>query len=126
MPLWRLLPIASAVMAAASYAAPMARSATGGSEPEVRSVPVPAYNDGDTMSLRIGGSVFENNHANEGGGAIFFVSDDRSGTMAIRQSVLEHNRNDGFQTAGLAGIFSWAPGVRPSAAQSCGSPRILG
>jgi hypothetical protein len=63
------------------------------------------YNDGDRMSLSIGGSEFEGNHANEGGGAIFFVSDDRSGTMAITHSTLESNRNDRFQTAGLPGIF---------------------
>lgn len=63
------------------------------------------YNDGDQMSLSIGGSLFENNHANEGGGAIFFVSDDRTGTMSIRQSTLADNPNKGFQTAGLAGIF---------------------
>ena len=63
------------------------------------------YNDGDSMTLRVAGSLLRGNHANEGGGAIFFVSDDRSGTMSIRQSTLERNRNDGFQTAGLPGIF---------------------
>ena len=63
------------------------------------------YNDGDQMTLVVEGSVFVDNHANEGGGAIFFVSDDRSGTMTIRHSTLERNRNDGFQTAGLPGIF---------------------
>jgi hypothetical protein len=63
------------------------------------------YNDGDRMSLSIGGSEFESNHANEGGGAIFFVSDDRSGTMGITHSTLESNRNDRFHTAGLPGIF---------------------
>jgi predicted outer membrane repeat protein len=63
------------------------------------------YNDGDQMSLSIGGTLFASNHANEGGGAIFFVSDDRSGTMAIRHSTLERNHNDRFQTAGLPGIF---------------------
>jgi predicted outer membrane repeat protein len=63
------------------------------------------YNDGDRMILSIGGSLFLNNRANEGGGAIFFVSDDRTGTMAIRDSTLERNRSDRFQTAGLPGIF---------------------
>jgi hypothetical protein len=63
------------------------------------------YNDGDQMTLSIGGSVFVDNRANEGGGAIFFVSDDRSGTMAIADSTLERNQNAGFQTAGLPGIF---------------------
>jgi hypothetical protein len=63
------------------------------------------YNDGDRMSLSIGGSLFVGNHASEGGGAIFFVSDDRTGTMAITDSAIERNRNDRFQTAGLPGIF---------------------
>jgi hypothetical protein len=63
------------------------------------------YNDGDRMALSIGGSLFEGNHANEGAGAIFFVSNDRSGTMAIRHSTLERNRSDRFQTAGLPGVF---------------------
>jgi len=63
------------------------------------------YNDGDQMTLSIAGSLFVNNHANEGGGAIFFVSDDRTGTMAITDSTLEHNHNTGFQTAGLPGIY---------------------
>jgi predicted outer membrane repeat protein len=63
------------------------------------------YNDGDRMVLRIGGSVFSGNRANEGGGAIFFVSDNRSGTMSITDSTLVNNPNAGFQTAGLPGIF---------------------
>ncbi|MGZ4288212.1 MAG: hypothetical protein ACXVW5_28950 [Solirubrobacteraceae bacterium] len=63
------------------------------------------YNDGDRMTLSIGGSVFTGNHANEGGGAIFFVSNDRTGTMAIRYSTLEGNPNDRFQTPGLPGIY---------------------
>jgi hypothetical protein len=63
------------------------------------------YNDGDQMSLSIGGSLFVGNHANEGGGALFFASDDRSGTMAIRHTTLQRNHNERFQTAGLPGIF---------------------
>jgi hypothetical protein len=63
------------------------------------------YNDGDRMTLSIGGSRFSDNSANEGGGAIFFVSDDRTGTMAITDSTLELNPNYRFHTAGLPGIF---------------------
>jgi hypothetical protein len=63
------------------------------------------YNDGDAMTLTIAGSVFEGNRANEGGGAIFFVSDDRTGTMSIADSTLQGNPNAGFQTPGLPGIF---------------------
>ena len=62
-------------------------------------------NDGDQMTLSIAGSVFRGNHASEGGGADLLRDDDRSGTMAIAHSTLEANPNDGFQTAGLPGIF---------------------
>jgi hypothetical protein len=63
------------------------------------------YNDGDEMALQISASTFDHNHANEGGGAIFFVSDDRTGTLSINDSDLFDNVNDGFQTQGLPGIF---------------------
>jgi hypothetical protein len=63
------------------------------------------YNDGDRMTLAVAGSLFVGNRANEGGGAIFFVSDDRAGTMAISDSTLERNPNDRFHTPGLHGIY---------------------
>lgn len=63
------------------------------------------YNDGDRMTLTVAGCRFSGNHANEGGGAIFFVSDDRTGTMSISDSSLEDNVNDGFHTPGLPGIY---------------------
>ncbi len=63
------------------------------------------YNDGDRMTLTIAGSTFMDNHANEGGGAIFFVSNDRTGTMSIRDSTLVNNPNDVFHTPGLPGIY---------------------
>jgi hypothetical protein len=75
------------------------------------------YNDGDRMALRISASRFTDNHANEGGGAIFFVSNDRTGTVSIRDSRLIHNVNDGFQTAGLPGIY-FLGAQRPSIIRS--------
>jgi hypothetical protein len=63
------------------------------------------YADGNTFSVRVAGSIIEDNHANEGGGAIFFVSNDRTGTLRIEGSTLRRNPNDGFQTAGFPGIF---------------------
>ena len=63
------------------------------------------YNDGNWMRLTIGGCLFTSNHANEGGGAIFFVSNDRTGTMSIRDSTLTDNPNVVFHTPGLAGIY---------------------
>lgn len=63
------------------------------------------YTDGNRFTVRIVGSVIEDNHAREGGGAVFFVSNDRTGTMTIERSTLRRNPSDGFETAGLPGIF---------------------
>jgi hypothetical protein len=63
------------------------------------------YNDGDTYTLTVDGSVISGNSAREGGGAVFFVSNDRTGTLRIEQSRLTSNPNAGFQTAGFPGIF---------------------
>lgn len=63
------------------------------------------YNDGNTMTLSLVSSTIQDNHANEGGGAIFFVSNDRTGTLRIQGSTLRRNPNDGFSTAGYPGIF---------------------
>ena len=63
------------------------------------------YNDGNTMTLRVLGSRIEYNHAREGGGAIFFVSNDRTGRLIIDESVLRSNPSDGFETRGYPGIF---------------------
>ncbi|HEX5405373.1 MAG TPA: hypothetical protein VFX16_24125 [Pseudonocardiaceae bacterium] len=63
------------------------------------------YTDGNTYTVRIAGTVIEHNHANEGGGAIFYVSNDKTGTMSIDSSTLEHNPSDEFETAGFPGIF---------------------
>jgi hypothetical protein len=71
------------------------------------------YNDGNRFRLTITSSHLASNHATEGGGAIFFVSNDRTGTLAIKHSVLQRNRSDGFQTAGLPGIFFLGAG-RPA------------
>jgi hypothetical protein len=71
------------------------------------------YNDGNRFTLAITNSHLSGNHANEGGGAIFFVSNDRTGTLAIKDSVLQRNRSDGFQTAGLPGIYFLGAG-RPA------------
>jgi hypothetical protein len=63
------------------------------------------YNDGNTFTLSLCGDLIENNTANEGGGAIFFVSNDRSGTLSIKDSVLKGNPSKGFETKGYPGIF---------------------
>ena len=63
------------------------------------------YNDGNRMTLRIQGTRIESNHAEEGGGAIFYVSNDRTGDLFVTDSVLLANPSEGFETAGYPGIF---------------------
>lgn len=63
------------------------------------------YTDGDRYAVRVAGCVIERNHAREGGGALFFVSNDRTGTLRIESSRLERNPSDGFHTDGFPGIF---------------------
>jgi hypothetical protein len=63
------------------------------------------YADGNAFTIRIAGSVVEDNKANEGGGAVFFVSNDRTGTMAVESSTLRRNPSAGFETPGYKGIF---------------------
>lgn len=68
------------------------------------------YNDGNTFKLTLCGNQINNNHANEGGGAIFFVSNDRTGSLIIQNSTLQTNPSDGFETSGYPGIFVLASG----------------
>ena len=68
------------------------------------------YNDGDTFTLSLCGVNMHDNTANEGGGAIFFVSNDRSGSLVIRDSTLSNNPSAGFETPGYPGIFVLANG----------------
>jgi hypothetical protein len=63
------------------------------------------YTDGNQFTVRVAGSVIEDNHANEGGGAIFFVSNNRTGTLRIEDSILRRNPSDEFETPGFPGIF---------------------
>ncbi len=69
------------------------------------------YLDGDQFTLDVTDSVFRGNSANEGGGAIFFVSNDRTGELRITDSVLENNPSRGFETAGFPGIFFLGAGT---------------
>jgi hypothetical protein len=61
------------------------------------------YTDGNDFRVLIAGTRMTHNHAREGGGAIFFVSNDRTGTLDIRSSTLKHNPSDGFENS--PGIF---------------------
>ncbi len=61
--------------------------------------------DGNLFTLDLIGSAMRDNIANEGGGAIFFVSNNRTGELRIDTSVLERNPSLGFETRGYPGIF---------------------
>jgi hypothetical protein len=61
------------------------------------------YNDGNEMTLRVLGTRIEGNHAREGGGGIFFVSNNGTGRMVIEDSVLSANPSDEFEN--YPGIF---------------------
>jgi hypothetical protein len=63
------------------------------------------YTDGDKFTVRVAGTIIENNKAAEGGGAIFFVSNDRTGSLVIEGSTLRRNPSAGFETTGYRGIF---------------------
>ena len=75
------------------------------------------YTDGNLFTVRVAGTRIEDNHANEGGGAIFFVSNDRTGSLTIEGSTLRRNPSDGFETEGFPGIFFLGAGS-PAVASS--------
>lgn len=66
------------------------------------------YNDGNTFTLTLCGVKMTDNTANEGGGAIFYVSNDLSGSLVIHDSFLSMNPSAGFETDGFPGIFALA------------------
>lgn len=54
------------------------------------------YNDGNTMTLRVCGSLIEDNQVNAYGSAIFFVSNDHSGNVVITDSTIRNNTGGGW------------------------------
>ncbi len=68
------------------------------------------YNDGNTYTLNVCGSLMTDNEANEGGGAIFYVSNDRSGTLVVDRSTLLRNPSYEFETD--PGIFVLAGDIQ--------------
>jgi hypothetical protein len=69
------------------------------------------YLDGNRFTLDLNGSIVRDNTANEGGGAIFFVSNNRTGELRINTSTLEANPSRGFETPGYPGIFFLGAGA---------------
>jgi hypothetical protein len=49
------------------------------------------YNDGNTMTLSLCGTLIENNEVNAHGSAIFFVTNNHTGNIVIDQSVIRNN-----------------------------------
>lgn len=74
------------------------------------------YNDGNTFTLSLCGVKMTNNTANEGGGAIFFVSNDKTGKLVIKDSVLSKNPSGKFET--VPGIFYQGVGSKPEVSGS--------
>jgi hypothetical protein len=61
------------------------------------------YADGNTFHIRLTDPTIVDNSDKEGGGAIFFVSNDRTGTLSVDSSVLRRNASLGFEN--YLGIF---------------------
>jgi hypothetical protein len=80
------------------------------------------YNDGNTYNLDACGDHFEHNHANEGGSAVFYVSNDKSGMFSIEQSVIQDNPKGTFETAGYPGLFVQAKAGSPVVTSSTIGP----
>ena len=74
------------------------------------------YADGNTFTVQVIDSRIDGNNAADGGGAVFFVSNDRSGTLSILDSTLTNNVSDGFQNA--PGIFYLGATAEPSIERS--------
>lgn len=68
------------------------------------------YNDGNEIVLNVTSSLIENNKANEGGSAIFFVSNNESGSITIKDSLVQNNPRGTFETPDLPGFFVIAKG----------------
>jgi hypothetical protein len=49
------------------------------------------YNDGNTMTLRVLGTIIEQNKVNTHGSAIFFVTNDHTGNIIIDKSTIKNN-----------------------------------
>ncbi len=62
------------------------------------------------MRLDLVGSVVRGNIAPEGGGAVFFVSNNRTGRAFITSSSLTNNPSLGFETRGFPGVFHLGAG----------------
>jgi hypothetical protein len=63
------------------------------------------YNDGNEIVMNVTSSLIEDNMANEGGSAIFFVSNDKSGSITVKDSTTQRNPRGTFETPDLPGFY---------------------
>jgi hypothetical protein len=63
------------------------------------------YNDGNEIVMNISGSLIENNMANEGGSAVFFVSNNMTGSITVKDSTTRNNPRGTFETPNLPGFY---------------------
>lgn len=63
------------------------------------------YNDGNEIVLNITSSLIENNEANEGGSAVFFVSNNETGSITVKDSITRNNPKGTFETPDLPGFY---------------------
>jgi hypothetical protein len=63
------------------------------------------YNDGNEIVLNVSGSLIQDNTANEGGSAIFFVSNNKTGSITITDSTTRNNPRGTFETPNLPGFY---------------------
>jgi hypothetical protein len=68
------------------------------------------YNDGNEIVLNVTSSLIENNVANEGGSAVFFVSNNMTGSITITDSITRNNPRGTFETPNLPGFYVIAKG----------------
>ncbi len=63
------------------------------------------YNDGNEIVMNLESSLIENCKANEGGSAVFFVSNNKTGSITIKDSITRNNPKGTFETPGLPGFY---------------------
>ncbi len=71
------------------------------------------YTDGGRYTLSVYGSMVSDNSAVEGGSAVFYVSNDRTGLLTLSDSVFVRNPATRFGTPGLPGFFVLAAPGQP-------------
>jgi len=69
------------------------------------------YQDGNAFGLSVCGTTVQSNRAKEGGSAVFFVSNDSTGTLSLTDSSFSSHPFGTFETPSLPGFFvKAAPG----------------